>query len=101
MNKTQTLARFVAETRLADIPDATRHEGKRALLNWLGCAIGGCRDETVERALTAVDPFSGPRTASLIGRVEKLDPLNAALVNGLASNILDYDDTHMKTVIHP
>src|SRR5687768_2825852 len=101
MNETRTLARFVAESRLGDIPEATQHEGKRALLNWLGCAIGGSRDETVERALAAIDPFSGPRTASLIGRGEKLDPLNAALVNGLGSNILDYDDTHMKTVIHP
>ena len=101
MGETQTLARFVADAHLADIPPATRHEGKRALLNWLGCAIGGAHDETVERALAAIDPFSGPRTASLIGRSEKLDPLNAALVNGLGSNILDYDDTHMKTVIHP
>jgi len=101
MNETKTLAKFVAESRWSDIPQATRHEGKRALLNWLGCALGGCRDETVDRALAALDPFSGSRTATLIGRSEKLDPLNAALMNGLSSNILDYDDTHMKTVIHP
>ena len=101
MNETQSLARFIARSRWSDIPHAIRHEGKRALLNWLGCAIGGCRDETVERAMAAVDPFSGPRVATLLGRTEKLDALHAALVNALASNILDYDDTHMKTVIHP
>lgn len=101
MNETRILARFVAESRWSDIPEATRHEGKRALLNWLGCAIGGSRSDTVDRALAALDPFSGPRRATLIGRSERVDPLTAALLNGLASNILDYDDTHMKTVIHP
>ncbi len=101
MNETQTLARFVAESRWSDIPPAMRHEAKRALLNWMGCALGGCRDDTVERALAAFDPFSGPRTASLIGRREKIDALHAALLNGISSNILDYDDTHLRTVMHP
>ncbi len=101
MPQTLTLARFVAESRWSDMPQALRHEAKRALLNWMGCALGGCRDETVERALAAVNEFSGPRTASLIGRGEKLDPLHAALINGIASNILDYDDTHLRTVMHP
>ena len=101
MHETATLARFVAESRWSDIPRQTRHEGKRALLNWLGCALGGCRDETVDRMLAALSPVSGARTATVIGRREKLDPLNAALVNAVSSNILDFDDTHMKTVIHP
>jgi len=101
MNETLTLARFVAESRWGDIPQTMRHEAKRALLNWIGCAIGGCRDETVERALAALDEFSGPRTSSLIGRREKLDALHAALLNGISSNILDYDDTHLRTVMHP
>ena len=101
MHETLTLARFVAESRWEDIPQAMRHEAKRALLNWMGCALGGCRDETVERAIMALNEFSGPRTASLIGRREKLDPLHAALINGIASNILDYDDTHLRTVMHP
>ncbi len=101
MNETLTLARFVAESRWGDIPSAMRHEAKRAVLNWMGCAIGGCRDDTVERALAALNEFSGPRTSSLIGRHDKLDALHAALINGISSNILDYDDTHLRTVMHP
>lgn len=101
MNETQTLARFVAESRWGDIPQVMRHEAKRALLNWVGCALGGCSDQTVERALAALGEFSGPRTSSLIGRREKLDALHAALLNGISSNILDYDDTHLRTVMHP
>jgi 2-methylcitrate dehydratase PrpD len=27
--------------------------------------------------------------------------MNAAFVNGVSSHIFDYDDTHLKTIIHP
>ena len=101
MGATRDLARFLTASRWDDVPRAMRHEGKRAILNWLGCALGGCRDEAVERALAALGEFSGPRRATLIGRREKVDPLLAAAVNALSSNILDYDDTHLQTVIHP
>ena len=45
---THTLAQFIADSRWGDVPDDVRHEAARAILNWLGCAIGGCRDETVD-----------------------------------------------------
>jgi 2-methylcitrate dehydratase PrpD len=37
----------------------------------------------------------------IIGRNEKFDPANAALIHAFTSNILDYDDTHWPTGIHP
>ena len=45
---TGELARFVVESRWSSIPGAINHEARRALLNWAGCALGGCRDEAVE-----------------------------------------------------
>jgi 2-methylcitrate dehydratase PrpD len=77
-----------------------RHEASRALLNWLGCAVGSCRHETVERALAAVQPFCGPPQAAVLGRGERVDILHAALVNGISSHVLDFDDTHARA-IHP
>ena len=53
MDITRTLARRLVEARYEEIPDAVRHEAARALLNWLGCAIGSARHETVESALAA------------------------------------------------
>ncbi|WP_238279388.1 MmgE/PrpD family protein, partial [Methylobacterium goesingense] len=43
----------------------------------------------------------GPPQAGLFGRPERFDIMNAAFLNGVASHIFDYDDTHLKTVIHP
>ncbi|HSQ04235.1 MAG TPA: MmgE/PrpD family protein, partial [Burkholderiales bacterium] len=64
-------------------------------------AIGASRHETVERALAALAPFSGPPQASVLGRAERLDIMLAALMNGITSHTFDCDDTHLKTVIHP
>ncbi len=98
---TQQLARFIVDSRWSDIPQPVRHEGERAILNWLGCALGGCRDTAVERMLAALGDFAGPPQATLLGRGERLDALTAALINGTGSNLIDFDDTHLRTVIHP
>ena len=98
---THTLARYVVNSRFADLPEGVRHEGRRALLNWLGCALGGCGEVSVQRLCDALRPFFGPAQATLVGLGERCDVVHAAMVNAQASNILDYDDTHLATVIHP
>ena len=98
---TQWLAQFVATSHWEDIPAPVRHEAKRAILNIVGCILGGCRDNVTERALAVFDTFSGVREATVIGRSERLDVLSAAFVNAVSSNVLDFDDTHPRTVIHP
>ena len=99
-NETAGLARFLAESRWEDVTDAVRHEGRRTILNCLGTALGGCRDEQVEHALAVLRPFSGPPEAVLIGRGERLDTLTAAFINAAAANLHDFCDTHMQTIIH-
>lgn len=98
---TRNLARFVVSSKPEDIPPAVRKEAARTLLNWAGCAVGGSRHETVNIAVNALSPFSGPAQATLLGRKERMDVMSAALINGIASHIFDYDDTHLRTVIHP
>ena len=98
---TRRLARFVVSTKPQDVPAEVRKEATRTFLNWVGCAVGGSRHETVEIALAALAPFAGPAQATILGRRERLDIMNAALINGISSHIFDYDDTHLRTVIHP
>ena len=98
---TQTLARFVAETRWENLPDPVRHEAKRALLNFFAVAIAGCRTEPVEIALKSLAEFSGGKQATVIGRSDRIDALSAAFLNGAGANVFDYCDTHLPTVVHP
>jgi 2-methylcitrate dehydratase PrpD len=98
---TRLLAKFITASRFEDLPATVRHEGARTLLNWVGCAIGGSRHETVTNAMAALSPFFGPPQATLCGRSERVDVLHAALLNGISSHVLDFDDTHIETAIHP
>jgi 2-methylcitrate dehydratase PrpD len=98
---TRTLAQYLVAGRFDDLPQSVRTEAARTLLNWVGSALGGSRHETMDIALAALAPFSGPAQASVLGRRERLDILHASLMNGISSHVHDFDDTHLKTVIHP
>jgi 2-methylcitrate dehydratase PrpD len=98
---TRILANYVISAQPADLPAPVRKEAARTLLNWVGCAIGGSRNEAVDIAISALRPFFGDKQASLLGRSERLDIFHASLLNGISSHVLDFDDTHLRTIIHP
>jgi len=102
---TLALARFAALQcidRTAGSPSAAAlAEARRAFLNSFGCMLGGADDPAVGLLWSALRPHAGAPAAQLFGLGARTDALTAALVNGYASNILDFDDTHLATVIHP
>jgi 2-methylcitrate dehydratase PrpD len=98
---TKILAQWILGSSYDTLPDPVRRESVRSVLNWVGVAIGGSHHETVDVAVSALQPFSGPPQAGLFGRTERFDILNAAFLNGVSSHIFDFDDTHLKTIIHP
>ena len=64
-------------------------------------AVGASRHEAVQAALRAVQVLQPSAQATLAGRGERVDLAGAALINGIASHTFDFDDTHLKTIIHP
>jgi 2-methylcitrate dehydratase PrpD len=101
MQVTERLARFLVEHRPEDMPERVRHEAKRSLVNFFATALGGCRNEAFEILLAGLSDYFGPAHATVIGRAERTDALTAAFLNAVSSNALDFDDTHLRTVIHP
>jgi 2-methylcitrate dehydratase PrpD len=101
MDVTRELAARLLASRFEAIPADVRHEALRALLNCIGCMLGGCREDAVAIAIKALGPHSGPATAAVLGRRERFDPLHASLFNGIAAHVHDYDDTLPKNYIHP
>jgi len=95
-----TFADFVAGTAWADVV-AQEHEAKRSILNFFATALGSANDPAVSAALRTLQPFSGAATSSVIGRPERLDAMGASFLNAVSANLLDFDDTHMETIIHP
>jgi 2-methylcitrate dehydratase PrpD len=101
MSETKTLADWVLSSRIEHVPADVRHEARRALVNYLGCALGGSHDEAVDTAIRALGPYCGAPTAAILGRADRLDPLHAALMNGISSHVYDFDDTTPKNYMHP
>lgn len=98
---TRILADFVATHPSGGWDAAVDGEAHRSLLNWVGCAIGASRHPTVEAALAAVIELQPSAQAMILGRSERVDVASAALLNGITSHTFDFDDTHLKTIIHP
>lgn len=99
---TEHLASWAVSLQYADLPPAVIQAAERSFYNWTGCALGGSQHPTTTTALKALAPFFGPSTSKILGHAErKADASHAALINGIASHVHDYDDTHLETIIHP
>ncbi|MBL8280234.1 MAG: MmgE/PrpD family protein [Pelomonas sp.] len=98
---TRTLARFVATHPSRGWSEAVEHEAHRTFLNWTGCAVGAATHEAMRAALAAVQMLEPAAQATVLGRSERVDMAGAALLNGISSHTFDFDDTHLKTIIHP
>lgn len=98
---TQILATYIATHPSRGWSDEVEHEAHRTFLNWAGCAVGAAKHESVVAALAAMQEFSPAKQSSILGLTEKVDMASAALINGISSHTFDFDDTHLKTIIHP
>jgi 2-methylcitrate dehydratase PrpD len=100
MGTTEDLAGWLTASRPDDIPADVTHEARRALVNIVGCALGGARHPVVDITIDALGAMFGPPDAAVLGRPERADPLHAALLNGITSHVEDFDDTLPRNYIH-
>ena len=98
---TQILARFVATHPSRGWSDAVDQEAHRTFLNWAGCAVGAATHDAMRAALAGVRMLQPAPQATVLGRRDRVDMAGAALLNGISSHTFDFDDTHLKTIIHP
>jgi aconitate decarboxylase len=99
---TRQLAQWTHELTISALPDSVVQAAIKSFYNYVGVAIGGSDHEAIQIALkssAAFAPSSG--VCAFLGSEKTSDPLQAALINGFAAHIHDYDDTHLATVIHP
>jgi 2-methylcitrate dehydratase PrpD len=96
----KTLADVVASSSWTDV-EAQSHEARRSILNFFATALGSARDPVVTAAMRTLSPFSGAATSTVIGHSGPMDALCASFLNAISANLLDFDDTHPETIIHP
>ncbi|PIA93356.1 hypotheticalsprotein [Cercospora beticola] len=100
---TRTLASWAINLQPSSVPDSVKRAAIRSLYNYLGCAIGGTNHVTVTKTRHALAEFFGKPTSTVYGNhgALRIDAQHAALLNGIASHVHDYDDTHLSAIIHP
>ena len=95
------IARFAAGFRLEDVPEAVRTRAKLHILDGLGLGLASNAQAYAAPTLAGIAAMGEGGACSVIGRPERLGLRDAALVNGVLIHGLDFDDTHLASIIHP
>ncbi|HVL33152.1 MAG TPA: MmgE/PrpD family protein [Actinomycetota bacterium] len=96
-----TLAEFVASVRYDDIPDAVAHAAKRHVLDTIGVALAAAGTGSAAPSVDMTRSWAGARESSVIGYDFAAPAPYASLVNGTLAHALEFDDTHVESVVHP
>lgn len=102
MRITEGLVAFIRNTDYQDFGEKTILEAKRCVLDGIGVTVSGSRQEVSKYLKSFVLEIGGKSQATTLG-VEsiKTSVTNAALVNGVACHVLDFDDTQIFLGGHP
>src|ERR1700736_1822025 len=92
---TQDLGRFVADLTLQQIPAEGCAIARTGIADCFGVLIAGSRDPEIALVDRELGHNSGASLASLIPSGARRSPETAALVNGIAAHVLDYDDVSL------
>lgn len=96
----QVYAQYAWHSTPERLPAATLHHAKRALLDWLGATLAGMTAEVtcVVKRAAAEDLDRGSATL-LSGR--RATCRSAAMIHGVASHALEFDDIFRDGLFHP
>ena len=86
--------------KFEDIPAPVLHRAKLLILDALGCGLASNAYDFAAVAVAGATALGGEGTCSVIGRDVRLPVRDAALANGMLIHGLDFDDTHLNSIIH-
>ncbi|WP_327102883.1 MmgE/PrpD family protein [Nonomuraea glycinis] len=95
------LSLFAARTLSGPLPADVADSVRRRILDVLGLCVAAYRLPTSAAAAGYAADQGGRPEASAVGVETSLPAAQAAFVNGVLAHSLDYDDTHLPSVLHP
>lgn len=82
-------------------PDEVRASVRQHVLDTIGVALAAVPLDTSRAALDHAREQGGAAQATAIGIAERQPAPVAAFANGVLAHSLDYDDTHLPSIVHP
>lgn len=95
------LARFAAAQRIDQLPVDVTASVRQRVLDIVGLCAAATTVDTSTAALAYVREQGGVGQAHAIGLPAAVPASLAAFGNGVLAHSLDYDDTHLPSVLHP
>lgn len=103
-HQTAPLSRAIAARALAlsvdEVPQEIWRYLKLCLADAVGIAFASRHYDFATKSLRSLDVLGSEGNASIIGQTRTVALRDAALMNGLLIHGLDYDDTHLASVVH-
>ena len=97
----QQLAAFANSFGYDAVPGAVRERAKDFILDAIGVALASTSYDFSHRILSGIRGMAEHGDCSVIGMPERLPLRDAVLMNGVLIHGLDYDDSHLRAVLHP
>jgi 2-methylcitrate dehydratase PrpD len=97
----QRIAALAADVRAQGLPAELRADVARRVLDLLGNSLAATTERPGQATTSVARSWGGEGQSTLIGGGRKLPAPSAALVNGTLAHSLDFDDTHLPSVLHP
>ena len=94
------LVDFVLDLDLDAVPPAVVAAAERSITDWLGTALRGAGEPLAAAIAAVITAAGGDAQATVVGRRQRTSALFAALANGAQSHALDFDDTHLPSIVH-
>ena len=94
-------AGFVTSLDFSDLNRETVSVTKKCIFDWLGCVLGGASTQAAGIIQGVVDEMGGREQATILGNFSRTSILHAAMVNAYNCHILEMDDVHKKSIVHP
>jgi 2-methylcitrate dehydratase PrpD len=94
------LVEWTLGLRAAALPPAVTEAASRSITDWLGTAIRGSAEPLAGALAAVIDASGGLEQATVVGRGLRTSALLAALANGAQAHALDFDDTHLPSIVH-
>jgi 2-methylcitrate dehydratase PrpD len=95
------LAAFAVRATFDQLPAEVIDSVRLRVLDILGICVAASRLNTSQAARDWVADQGGRPQAHAVGMPEPVPAVLAAFVNGVLAHSLDYDDTHLPSILHP
>ncbi len=94
-------AEFIPSVSFSDLDNETVSVTKKCIIDWLGCVLGGSSTPASRIISSIVEDMGGKSQSTFIGDFNKGTVLQAAMVNAYNCHILEMDDVHKSSIVHP